>query len=165
MLMCTPTFLFLIPGLVLTVLGLFAIPAAVLAGYGVVNNAFGPNFMFSASLVSISGFHLLAFGLLAQIHAHRVDPVFRDPEIQRVAKVFTVERGLVVGVLLIVAAIALGLPVLIHWARTKEVSSPAEWIFAGTLFSLGLEATFTAFLAGIINLPRVPRVVEGPTGG
>jgi glycosyltransferase involved in cell wall biosynthesis len=161
MLMCTPTFLFLIPGLFLTLLGLFAIPGAALAGYGVFTNAFGPNFMFSASLASISGFHLLAFGLLAKFYAHRVDPVFRDPRLEQVARLFSVERGLVIGVTLIVVAIALGLPVLIHWARTQEVFSPAQWIFAGTLFSLGLEATFAAFLIGILNLPREEGQAEG----
>jgi hypothetical protein len=165
MLMCTPTFLFLLPGLFLTLMGLAAIPAVVLSGYGVFDNAFGPNFMYSASLVAIGGFHLLAFGLLAKFYTHRVDPVFRDPQVERAAGMFSVERGLAIGVLLIVAAIALGLPVLFQWARTREVSSPARWIFAGTLFSLGLETVFVAFLAGIINLPREPRRAEGSETG
>jgi glycosyltransferase involved in cell wall biosynthesis len=159
MLMCTPTFLFIIPGLILTLLGLFAIPGAVIAGYGVFTNVFGPNFMYSASLISISGFHLLAFGLLAKFYAHRSDPVFRDPRMERLASLFSVERGLVIGITLILAAIAIGLPVLIHWARTQEVYSPAQWIFAGTLFSLGLETTFAAFLIGILNLPREEKQV------
>ena len=35
MLLCTPTFLFILPGLFLTLLGLAAIPAVILAGFGV----------------------------------------------------------------------------------------------------------------------------------
>src|SRR4051812_13948687 len=54
LLMSPPTFLFLIPGLLLTVLGLSAIPAAALAGYGAFTGRFGPNFMYTASLVSMS---------------------------------------------------------------------------------------------------------------
>ncbi len=164
MLMCTPTFLFIVPGLFLTLLGLAAIPAAVLAGFGLITGPYGPNFMYTASLVAAGGFHLLAFGLLAKFHTHRVDPVFRDPQVERAAGIFSVERGLVIGIVLIMAAAALGLPVLLHWALTREVNSPARWIFAGTLFSLGLETVFVAFLAGIINLPRESRHVEGEAG-
>ncbi|WP_406696697.1 glycosyltransferase family 2 protein [Singulisphaera sp. Ch08] len=160
LLMCTPTFLFILPGLFLTLLGLVAIPAAVLSGYGAFAGAFGPNFMYTASLVSIGGFHLLAFGLLAKFYTHRVDPVFRDPQVERAAGIFSVERGLALGLILIAVAVALGSPVLIQWARTQRVTSPAQWIFAGTLFSLGLETVFGSFLAGIINLPREPRRAE-----
>ena len=78
LLMCTPTFLFLLPGLVLTILGLAAIPAVVVAGFGDYTGILGPNFMYTASLVAISGFHLLVFGLLAKYYAHLTDSVFRD---------------------------------------------------------------------------------------
>jgi glycosyltransferase involved in cell wall biosynthesis len=154
MLMCSPTFLFVLPGLLLTLLGLAAIPAALLAGYGAYTNVFGPNFMYTASLVSLSGFHLLAFGFLAKLYAHRADPVFRDPRVERLAGLFTVERGLLFGAGLILSGLVLGVPVLAHWVRTLEVPVPGQWIFAATLVCLGLESMSTAFLAGIIDLPR-----------
>jgi hypothetical protein len=48
-------------------------------------------------------------------------------------------------------------PVLVEWYRTSEVPSPARWIFAGTLLTLGIEAIFTSFLVGILDLPREGR--------
>src|SRR5581483_996616 len=78
MLMCSPTFLFLLPGLLLVVLGLGAAPVAMLAGYGTYDNLFGPNFLFAASVLAVCGWHLLLFGFVAKLHAHHVDPVFRD---------------------------------------------------------------------------------------
>ncbi len=154
MLMCSPTFLFLIPGALLTCVGLLAIPIAVLAGYGVWDNVFGPNFLYTASLVSLSGAHLMSFGFLAKLHAHRVDPVFRNPLVGKLAGQFSVEVGLVVGTLLMVAGILVGLPVLIHWLWTTEVKVPGQWIFGGTLFCLGLEAIFAAFLVSILDWNR-----------
>ncbi|HWG44483.1 MAG TPA: glycosyltransferase family 2 protein [Gemmataceae bacterium] len=152
MLMCCPTFLFLLPGLTLLLLGLIAIPAVVLAGYGVFTTIFGPNFMYTASLASITGAHVVAFGLLAKLYAHQVDPVFRDPRIESLARLFSVERGLLLGVDLILAALALGLPVVTHWWSTSAVPVPGQWIFAGTLFMLGLEAVFVSFLKGVFEL-------------
>lgn len=154
MLMCSPVFLFVLPGLLLTLLGLLAIPGAAMAGYGMYDDVFGPNFMYSASLLSIVGSHLLVFGFLAKLYTHQVDPVFEDPRVARLLSRFSVERGLILGGLLMLGALVSGAPVLVEWYRSGAVPSPASWIFAGTLFTLGVEATFTSFLVGILDLPR-----------
>ena len=154
MLLCTPTFLFILPGLVLTLLGLGVIPIVVLAGFGAYSGILGPNFMYTASLVAISGFHLLVFGLLAKYYAHLSDPVFRDPGVERLVAFLSVERGMTLGVSLMALGVALGVPVFGHWLRTMEVPLPGQWIFAGTLFCLGLEAAAAGFLVGILNLSQ-----------
>jgi hypothetical protein len=154
MLMCSPMFLFVLPGLVMTLAGLASIPAAVLAGYGVFDKVFGPNFMFTASLLSICGAHVMIFGFLAKLYAHKVDPVFEDPRVVRLARLFSVERGLVCGLILLITGILVGSPVLIHWVQDLKVPLPGQWIFAGTLFTLGVEVIFASFLVGIMDLPR-----------
>jgi glycosyltransferase involved in cell wall biosynthesis len=154
MLMCSPMFLFVLPGLVMTLAGLASIPAAVLAGYGVFDKVFGPNFMFTASLLSICGAHVMIFGFLAKLYAHKVDPVFEDPRVVRLARLFSVERGLACGLILLVTGILVGSPVLIHWVQDLKVPLPGQWIFAGTLFTLGVEVIFASFLVGIMDLPR-----------
>lgn len=152
MLLCCPTFLFLLPGLSLMLVGLAAIPAVMLAGYGVVTNIFGPNFMFTASLASLTGAHVVIFGLLAKLYACQVDPVFRDQRLESLARAFTVERGLLLGLALIVVALAVGFPVFLHWCSTLTVTAPGRWILAGTLFMLGLETGFASFLKGVLEL-------------
>ncbi len=154
MLMCSPLFLFMLPGLFFTLLGLAAIPAAVLAGYGVYDDVFGPNFMYTASLLSIAGSHVLVFGFLAKLYTHQIDPVFEDPRVPKALSLFSVERGLLLGGFLIASALGVGLPVLIAWLSTSQVASPARWIFAGTLATLGIEVIFTSFLVGILDFPR-----------
>lgn len=154
MLMCSPTFLFLLPGLLLVLLGTAAIPALLLAGFGAYDQPFGPNFMYTASLLAIAGAHLMAFGFLAKLYAHLADPVFRDPRVEAVARVFTVERGLVLGGSLVLAGTAIGVPVFLRWLSTQAVATPGAWILAGTLFVLGVETVFTTFLAAILDLRR-----------
>ncbi|MGO9922261.1 MAG: glycosyltransferase family 2 protein [Isosphaeraceae bacterium] len=170
MLLCTPTFLFILPGMFLTLLGLAAIPAVMLAGFGVYSNHLGPNFMYTASLVAISGFHLVVFGFLGKYYAHLADPVFRNPRVERLASFFSVERGLTTGASLMALAVILGVPVVFHWLQTREVPVPGQWIFAGTIFCLGLESAAGAFLVGILRMPhqasedeRLPS--EGISGG
>ncbi len=153
MLMCCPSFLFILPGMLLVILGLAAIPVAVLSGYGVWSDFFGPNFMYTSSLVALTGFHIVVFGFLAKLVAHRTDPVFFDKRIEKLTKWFRIERGLLIGGGLILSAILLAAPVFIHWLRTYELNAP-QWIFAGTIFVIGLEAIFLAFLVGIIDMAR-----------
>lgn len=154
MLMCSPVFLFVIPGVVLALLGLLAIPTVVLAGHGKYTESFGPTFMYTSALAAIVGWHLIIFGLLAKLYTHLIDPVFEDPRVNRVLSYFSVERGLVLGTTLIVLGAVLGIPVLIEWIATLSVASHARWILGGTLVTLGLETIFTSFLVGILNLPR-----------
>ena len=153
MLMCCPSFLFMLPGMLLLILGLAAIPVAALSGYGVWNDFFGPNFMYTSSLVALTGFHIVLFGFLAKLVAHRTDPVFFDKRMEKLAKWFRIERGLLIGGALILAAVLLALPVFIQWLRTYELNAP-QWIFAGTIFVIGLETIFLAFLVGIIDMAR-----------
>ncbi len=154
MLMCSPTALFVLPGLLLTIIGVLAMPAVMLAGYGTYETFFSPNFLFGCSVLAVCGWHLLLFGFLAKLHAHHVDPVFRDERIERLASAFTVNRGLLAGLGLLTASAGFGLPVLIHWFRTLTLPAPGQWILAGTLFLLGFETVFASFLIGILDLRR-----------
>ena len=154
MLMCSPTALFVLPGLMLTLVGVLSIPAVMLAGYGTYQTFFSPNFLFGCSVLAVCGWHLLLFGFLAKLHAHHVDPVFRDDRVERLAASFTVDRGLLGGLGLLAVSAILGLPVVVHWFRTFTLPVPGQWIFAGTLFLLGFETVFASFLVGILDLRR-----------
>jgi hypothetical protein len=148
--MCCPSFLFILPGMLLVILGLAAIPAAVLSGYGVWSDFFGPNFMYVSSLVALTGFHIVVFGFwpssspieairlfrqadreVVEVVPHRTRPAHRRrPHLRRDPD---------------------GSAVFIHWLRTFELNA-AAWIFAGTIFVIGLETIFLAFLVGIIDM-------------
>jgi len=157
MLMCSPGALFVIPGVLLVAAGLVAIPAVVLAGYGVFTNIFGPNFMFTSAMVALVGFQLLVFGLLAKLYAHQVDPVFRDPLVERFQNAFSLDRGVVAGTFLALAGLVTGAPSLSEWLLHRTVSNPGSWILALTLGAMGLEIVFASFLVGIFDLSRESR--------
>ena len=56
--------------------------------------------------------------------------------------------------LIIRGLLFIGLPVLLIWLRTWEVPAPGQWIYACTLYALGLEAMFAAFLVSVLDLRR-----------
>jgi glycosyltransferase involved in cell wall biosynthesis len=154
MLMCSPVALFVVPGAALTLAGLSSIPAAILAGYGVFTDVFGPNFMFAGALLSLAGFQLLGFGLLAKVYAHEVDAIFRDRAVERFLVRFSVDRGIVLGAALGVVAALLATPSVLERLRNEPLSSPGLWIFSLTLGLIGIETIFISFLLGIFELRR-----------
>lgn len=152
MIMFSPTLLFFLPGIVCTVFGFAAIPIAVLAGYGDYARAFGPNFMYAASIISLLGVQLLAFGLLAKVYAQRMDPTFEDPRVTRFLRFFRMEKGLVTGLGVAAVGVVLGGFVVTQWWNTRKIPEPAQLIAAGTLFTIGVQTMFSSLLLGIIDL-------------
>jgi glycosyltransferase involved in cell wall biosynthesis len=157
MLMCSPTFTFLLPGLILALIGVLAIPAVMILGYGSYETYFGPNFLYGCSVLAVTGCHLLLFGFIAKLFSHHIDPVFRDSRIEQLAAAFTVDRGLLAGLGMLGVATAVALPVMVSWLRTSAVASPGLWILSGTLFLFGFETMFASFLVGILDMRRESR--------
>jgi hypothetical protein len=154
MLMCSPLALFLIPGLLLVTAGVAAIPTAMLTGHGVFTDIFGPNFMYTSAMLAMVGFQVIAFGAVAKIHVHQVDPVFRDRWVDEFRRVFTVDRGILLATLLLLVASILGGPGLFEWLRHRTLSSPGTWIAALVIGAMAIETLFVSFLIGIIELSQ-----------
>lgn len=157
MLMCSPGALFVVPGAALLIIGLASIPAAMLAGYGDFTRMLGPNFMFTAAMIALAGFQLLLFGLMAKLYSHQIDPVFRDPLIERFSRRFSVDLGLIFGGALVLAGLIVGLPTLTEWILDRTVSKPGAWILSLSLGSIGIETIFASFLVGIFELSSESR--------
>ncbi|WP_148226960.1 glycosyltransferase family 2 protein [Planctopirus limnophila] len=151
-LMYSPSFLFLLPAVVMIALGLLAAPVALLAGYGTYETIFGPNFLIMAAFMAVAGAQIFFLGLIARLQAHRVDPVFASPRMDWLLRTFSVERGLISGGVISLIGLGLTIPVVSEWFRSGTVSQPALWILSGTLLVLGTQTMFGSFLIGILEL-------------
>ncbi len=154
MLLCSPLYLFVVPGIVVTLAGVSAAPFAVLLGYGELASRFGANFMYTASLLSLLGAQFASLGLLAKFYAHIVDPAFRDQAMERFVRWFSFEFGIFSGIVFVGAAVVLGAPILIDQIATSHVRSVARWVSAVTLGGVGLQITFTTCLLGVFSMLR-----------
>jgi len=152
MLMCCPAFLFVLPGLLLMLVAIAAMVLALGAGFGAYDRQLGPNFFVGVALLSISGSHLMFFGFVAKLYSHRMDRIFADPKVTWFMRRFSLERGIIAGICVILAGVACAAPVLVGWLQTQTVSSPGLWILGATLMTLGLEAVFGSFLIGVLEL-------------
>jgi glycosyltransferase involved in cell wall biosynthesis len=150
----SPTWLFIVPGAALAVLGTL-IALAVLLQIDVLGREWDLHTMVAAALLMIVGTQVLALGLCA----HAYGTYFmgeRDPWFDRMRARFKLEHGLLVGGLVVFAGLVVGAVILGIWIDRGfgALSEERLAVLAATLVIVGIQIFFSSFLLSIIGLRR-----------
>jgi glycosyltransferase involved in cell wall biosynthesis len=151
----SPTHLFLVPGAVLTGIGL-VIMLAVLGHASVFGRSWDVHTMIGGSLLTIVGTQILALGLCAR--AYGVYVLGEDDAwFERMRPRVKLEHGLFAGATLIVAGLALGAVIIGKWIASGagQLSQTRLALFGATLLIVGIQVFFSSFLLSILGLRRV----------
>jgi glycosyltransferase involved in cell wall biosynthesis len=149
-----PTFLFLVPGVMMVALGGLVV-AAVLAHVSVFGRQWDIHAMIGGALLVIVGTQVIALGLCA----HAYGAYFmgeRDIWFDRMRSRFKLEHGLLLGGVIIFAGVVLGGVLVWEWVD-RGFGNLAEQrlaVLAATLITAGVQVFFTSFLLSIIGLRR-----------
>jgi glycosyltransferase involved in cell wall biosynthesis len=150
----SPTYLFLIPGLVMLVLGTL-ISAASLAHVNVFGREWQLHSMIGGSLLMIVGTQIVSLGLCA--HAYGMYFMGdRDPWFEGMRARFRLEHGLMLGGSVFVGGLAVAAVIVIHWAQRGfgNLSEERLAVLAAALMIVGLQIFFSSFLLSILGLRR-----------
>ena len=157
-LLFSPRWLFLAPGIVLAALGAagYAVSLPRLRIHGV---EFDVHTMLFASLAVIAGFQSVLFALLTKVFAITAGLLPMDRRLERLFKVFTLERGLLGGGLLALAGAALLATAFLHWRSVGfgplDYSRTMRWVIPGvTMSTVGFQAVLFSFFFSILGLAR-----------
>jgi glycosyltransferase involved in cell wall biosynthesis len=157
MLLFTPRWLFLFPGLAMTVVGLFGF--AWLARGPIVFGHVGLDvhslLYFSAAL--IIGFQLMQFALLVKWIAVVAGIVKEPAWLARTRRFASVETGLIGGLLLFLAGLVWSVSLVSEWQQAGYVELQPQKMMravipAVTMLIVGLQAAAGALLAGALQL-------------
>ena len=164
LLMMSPRWLLLYPGLALLALGLLA-QAAILRGPIVIRGVgFDIHTMLYAAGASILGLQLVAFSVVARSigYVRGVLPMTRS--LERFLRIFTLERGIGVGVGAVLAGVALAVHSVDLWfgARLAALDPAAmmRWAIPSvTLMIAGADVVFASFVVSFVEplRPLPPR--------
>ena len=159
LLMYSPRWLFLYPGLASILLGLavgfWLLPGPRRIG-GIVFDVHTLAYAFGSMLV---GFQLLAFAVFTKVFAITEGLLPEDPRMNRLFEYVTLETGLIVGAVLIVLGIAGSLFALSSWARTSFGPMNSESLLRIVMpsvfaLTLGAQIIFSSFFLSILGLRR-----------
>jgi glycosyltransferase involved in cell wall biosynthesis len=115
LLLYSPRWLFLIPGLLLMTLGLVGSVALSAGPIHVGDIAFDVDTLVGTSAMLVIGFQAVLFALLTKVYAMEEGFLPHDRRVQRIVDSWSLERGLVVGGLLALAGLVGLVASLVHW--------------------------------------------------
>ncbi|HEX4154296.1 MAG TPA: glycosyltransferase family 2 protein [Acidobacteriaceae bacterium] len=159
LLMYSPRWLFLIPGLTLMVVGLalmaWLLPAERPLGH--VN--LGVDTLAYAAAAVLLGFQLVFFGIAAKVFATTEGLLPEDASFDRWFRYITLETGLAAGVLLLLAGLGIAISSVVSWAHTGYGPLPPVAMMRHTLpamlcLMLGTEVCFASFFLSLLGLRR-----------
>jgi len=157
LLMMTPRWLMLYPGLALVVLGTMA-ELVILRGTIVIRGVgFDIHSMLYAAGATVLGVQLVLFSLLARTVGVVKNLLPMSRSLARFLRLFTLERGILLGLSLATGGFALAVYSVVSWAHARlGALDPSEMmriaIPSVTLMLTGAEIFFASFLLGFIDV-------------
>lgn len=157
LLLFSPRWLFLYPGVGLMVLGLVSMAWLLPEPRMVGGITFDIHTLFYASLAVVVGFHSALFYLFARLYGMREGLVPPDPRFLRMTGALRLEAGLLVGLLLLLVGIGLAVVALSAWSQTAfGVLSPESAmrlvIPSGTCILLAFQTAYGAFFLSVLEI-------------
>jgi glycosyltransferase involved in cell wall biosynthesis len=150
----SPTHLFIIPGLVLLLIGGLAMVASMM-DINVFGRVWSLHAMIASAMAVIAGAQVIGLGLAARAygvrHLGEEDPLF-----ERLDGRIRLEHGLLIGSVFLVAGLSIAAAVLITWVQRGfgAISDEKLAILALTFLAVGIQLVFSSFLLSIIGLRR-----------
>jgi glycosyltransferase involved in cell wall biosynthesis len=163
MLLYSPSWLYLVPGGLLLLLGLAGMVLLASGPIDILGHTWQIHTMLGFVAMTLIGAQVIQLGVFARTYA-RVRIGERDPLLERLGRGITLEHGLVAGGLLVLFAV-LGLGwVALEWAQNGfgALGRAYESALLVTALGLGIQIVFSAFFLALLTMP-LRRETTAPT--
>ena len=157
LLLFSPRWLFLVPGLVLAVLGAVWTAALVVSPITIGPLRFGPGALVASAVITIVGYQAVLFACLTKVYGQAAGFLPRDPRFNRVFRYVRLETGLAAGFGLVVLALISGAIAYLawrdsSWGQTAVPGSIRAVVPAALGLVLGSQTILFSFFLSILGL-------------
>ncbi|NOT31631.1 MAG: glycosyltransferase family 2 protein [Planctomycetes bacterium] len=157
-LLYSPRWLYLLPGALLILAGLVG-HALALPGIAIYGAKLDAHTLLFSSLFVLLGYQAVLFAVMTKVFAIRERLLPSDPRLKRFFAVFTLETGLVVGLVGGLAGVALLLMAVRKWWQSGfgrlDYAETMRWVIPGTTLSaLGFQTILSSFFVSILGMHR-----------
>lgn len=155
LLLFSPRWLFLYPGLLLLGLGLASMITLITGPLSIGQLVLDVNTLVYSAGAMVCGFQAVSFAVFAKVYAIRMGLLPPDPRIDRLAERFSLELGIVVGLVLLVAGFIATAYAVGFWGSLSFGALDPTWslriVIPGvTAIILGVQALFSSFFLSFL---------------
>ncbi|MBL7196627.1 MAG: glycosyltransferase [Candidatus Omnitrophica bacterium] len=157
MLLFSPDYLFLIPGLILFILGIVFVFLFLRENIVLFGHRCGVHMMLVASLSTIIGFQIINIGVFAKSYSVAERYINTDRLIIFFTKHFNLEKGIIFGLAFFLIGSAVNIKIFLDWVKADfgSLDRIRLGIFALTFFAIGIQSMVSAFFLSILHLKRL----------
>jgi glycosyltransferase involved in cell wall biosynthesis len=157
MLLYSPRWLFLFPGLILMIAGAIGVAAIWFGNVSFGRVHLGVHTMLYAAVAMVIGFQATTFSYFTKIFAIREGLLPEDPRLTRTFKYITLESGLIVGIFLILLGISGSVYALMFWSSRSFGPLNAEGMLrlvipSALMLMLGFQTVLSSFFLSVLGL-------------
>jgi glycosyltransferase involved in cell wall biosynthesis len=167
MLLFSPRWLFFAPGISLALLGIILGGALSIQNIVIGRINLNVGTLMMACMAVIVGFQLVAFAFFTKVFAIAEGLLPDDPEFSRVFRFFNLEKGILLGLAVLLAGILLFLRAVWIWrdhqfGALDYEQNLRQLIPAATLIVLGVQTVFSSFFMSALGLKTASRKPPEP---
>jgi glycosyltransferase involved in cell wall biosynthesis len=165
MLLYSPSWLYLVPGGAMLLLGLVGMLVLASGPVDVFGRTWQIHTMLGFVALTLIGAQVIQLGVFARTYA-RVRIGERDPLLDRLGRSLRLEHGLLAGGMLVVVSFAGLAAIAVEWARAGfgMLGRVYETALLVTAFGLGLQIVFGAFFLALLTMRLTPTASASMVG-
>ncbi len=152
MLLYAPSYLFILPGMFLFILGmvLVLLISAGISKFGFIS--LGIHSMIASSLLAITGYQLIFLGLAGKIYRAKMD-MRNDGIAEFIVKRLSLEKGATIGLLIFLAGFVYTAYLVWKWVDSgfKDLPMLNQDVLAFTFLVIGLQTIFYSFFLSMLS--------------
>ena len=157
LLLYSPTHLFLLPGLVLFLLGMLGMALLARGPFFLFGHGWDVHVMVLSALLALLGYQVVNLGLYAKTFSLTLQFEEHDALMEAFRATFSLERGLGLGTAFLVGGLGCLVSVYAQWAHNGfgalDAIRPA--LLGMTLMTIGAQTLFSSFLLGVFHFQKV----------
>ncbi len=157
LLMYSPKWLFLIPGLFIMIIGIIGSSLLLFNDLKLFNLTLGVHSRLFFGAMVVVGLQIVIFSLLAKTYAINSGMNPKKDKMGNFLKIVTLEKGLIIGIIFILFGVSLSIYSLIVWKNASWGNLNPEGVMHITIPAVyfliaGVQMAFASFLYGILNI-------------
>jgi glycosyltransferase involved in cell wall biosynthesis len=170
MLIFSPLWLFLIPGVITSAVGVGVASVLAFTPLSLGKVTFDTGTLAMACMLVLIGGQLVAFGFFTKVFGIAEGFLRQDPNFSKMFRFFTLEKGILLGVFIIATGMAWLLRAVWIWRNAHYAALPypenmRRLVPAITLFVLGIQVVFSSFFMSVLGVKtssrEPPQLPEG----